>query len=159
MGSPVFHVDTYLSHPSRDFAQTDEALRLRRDGESNVLTYKGPKLDQVTKTRMELELRLPKGEEFASQLRDVLEALGFHAVIDVRKQRRSTTVRWQDATIEVSFDELESLGLFVELETSAVLAELPVARRQIAALAEELGLTRNERRSYCELMLRQAKRA
>ena len=45
--------DLYLAHPSRDFASTDEALRLRRVGDMNRITYKGPKLGGPTKTREE----------------------------------------------------------------------------------------------------------
>ena len=58
---PVVQVDLYFAHPARDFAQTDEALRIRRVGERNFVTYKGPKLDAMTKTRRELELPLADG--------------------------------------------------------------------------------------------------
>ena len=37
----VRQVDLYFAHPSRDFRETDEALRLRRVGETNRVTYKG----------------------------------------------------------------------------------------------------------------------
>ena len=48
-------VDQYFAHPARDFARTDEALRIRRVGQFNYITYKGPKLDATTKTRREIE--------------------------------------------------------------------------------------------------------
>ena len=35
--------DHYVNAPDRDFARTDEALRLRRTGSANHVTYKGPK--------------------------------------------------------------------------------------------------------------------
>ncbi|GEM_PF-83738 len=69
----VVEIDTYFQHPSRDFVQTDEALRIRRHltflgSESGVLperaeaevlvTFKGPKLDSAAKIRKELELPL-----------------------------------------------------------------------------------------------------
>ena len=54
-------VDLYFAHPSRDFVQTDEALRLRRKGDANCITYKGPKIDATTKTRREIELPLTSG--------------------------------------------------------------------------------------------------
>ena len=57
-GEPQLQVDQYFAHPARDFAQTDEALRIRRIGQSNFVTYKGPKIDATTKTRRELELPL-----------------------------------------------------------------------------------------------------
>ena len=46
-------VDEYYAHPARDFAITDEALRLRTENNLTVITYKGPKLDRETKTREE----------------------------------------------------------------------------------------------------------
>src|SRR5262245_35590154 len=35
----IVQEDTYLSHPARDFSQTNEALRLRRIGLENRITY------------------------------------------------------------------------------------------------------------------------
>ncbi|MFT3772291.1 MAG: class IV adenylate cyclase [Minicystis sp.] len=43
--------DVYFQHPVRDFRQTDEAFRIRCSDETNVLTYKGPLLDRVSKAR------------------------------------------------------------------------------------------------------------
>jgi adenylate cyclase class 2 len=54
----VVQSDQYFAHPSRDFALTDEALRIRTSGGESFVTYKGPKLDTTTKTRHELELTL-----------------------------------------------------------------------------------------------------
>ena len=53
--------DVYFAHPARDFAQTDEAFRLRCVGEQNALTYKGPLLDAVTKSRREIEVSVASG--------------------------------------------------------------------------------------------------
>ena len=63
----VSQVDRYFAHPGRDFARTDEALRLRRVGELNYITYKGPKLDATTKTRREVEIPLADGEAAAAE--------------------------------------------------------------------------------------------
>jgi adenylate cyclase, class 2 len=157
MGTPpgpaVSQADTYLSHPARDFARTDEALRVRRVGPAGFLTYKGPRVDLTTKTRLELELPLGDGEEAATRFTRLLTLLGFAPVADVRKRRRTARVSWGDRSIEVCLDEVEGLGTFVELETAAEEADLDAARRSVASLAEHLGLTRDERRSYLELLL------
>src|SRR5262245_2449607 len=50
--------DHYFNAPDRDFARTDEALRIRRIGSANCVTYKGPKRDLQTKTRTEIEVPL-----------------------------------------------------------------------------------------------------
>ena len=47
----VTQVDRYFAHPARDFARTDEALRIRQVGNACYVTYKGPKVDAATKTR------------------------------------------------------------------------------------------------------------
>ena len=47
------HVDTYYNHPSRDFAETREALRIRRVDGVPMVTYKGTKLPGEVKARRE----------------------------------------------------------------------------------------------------------
>src|SRR5262249_3993479 len=61
--SSFVQTDTYYAHPARDFAQTDEALRLGSDDHGNRLTYKGPKWGGPTKTREEIEVPVAEGEE------------------------------------------------------------------------------------------------
>jgi adenylate cyclase class 2 len=152
-GEPVVQSDTYLAHPARDFSRTDEALRLRRQGEATHITYKGPKVDTTTKTRQEVELPLPEGDDYAARFEGLLVLLGFRVVAQVRKHRRIAFVEWDGATVEISLDDVDGLGHFVELETQADEAGLAAARRALASLATELGLTRDERRSYLELLL------
>ena len=71
---PIDEVDHYFAHPSLDFARTDQALRLRRRGETNLITYKGPKIDKTTKTRQEIELPLAAGEASFQSWKTMLEA-------------------------------------------------------------------------------------
>ena len=85
IGESQSEVDTYFAHPARDFAKTDEALRIRRKGIANFITYKGPKIDAATKTRREIDLPLPPGEDTAQAWTGLLDALGFAAVGEVRK--------------------------------------------------------------------------
>ena len=150
---PIEQSDLYFAHPARDFAQTDEALRIRRVGERNFVTYKGPKVDPTTKTRRELELPLSPGAAAALDFGDLLTALGFRPVREVRKTRRIASVPWQGQHVEAALDEVAGLGQFVELEIQAEQAELNSARAALAALAAALGLTGDERRSYLELLL------
>ena len=149
----VEQVDRYFAHPTRDFARTDEALRLRQVGDENHITYKGPKLDAATKTRREIELPLAAGAEQAAQWQSLLEALGFVPAAIVHKTRRRLRLVWQGATVEAALDEVTDVGRYVELELSADEGSLDEARTQIQALARELGLSGSERRSYLELLL------
>jgi adenylate cyclase, class 2 len=150
---PELQVDTYYAHPCRDFARTDEALRLRRIGWMNYVTYKGPKIDTTTKTRQELELPLAAGQAGAAGFESLLQALGFARVAEVRKQRRRAVVVWQEREVEVLLDDVAGLGTFVELELQADEPEVEPSKVCLASLAEKLGLAAGERRSYLELLL------
>lgn len=153
IGPPVEQCDRYFAHPARDFAATDEALRIRRIGEKNFITYKGPKLDAKTKTRRELELPLVDGEAGAEQFTELLAALGFTPVGEVRKHRRHATLLWQDRPIEVALDEVDDVGTFVEVELVVDEAERESATAVVESLAAHLGLTHAERRGYVQLLL------
>lgn len=145
--------DLYFTHPSRDFAATDEALRLRCSERGRWITYKGPKIDATTKTRREIDLALPAGADVPGDWAVLLEALGFRPIAEVVKRRRKARVAWHDRQIEVSLDEVDRLGTFVELEIVTGADDLEAARACIASLAEHLRLAGSERRSYLELLL------
>jgi adenylate cyclase class 2 len=149
----VEQVDQYFGHPVRDFGRSDEALRLRRIGEQNRVTYKGPKLDQVTKTRREIEIGFSSGATAAGQFAELLQALGFRPVLEVRKQRRIAHLHWRGEEAEVALDHVARLGDFVEIEIAAGEDRLEAATESLLTLAEDLGLTASERRSYLELLL------
>ncbi|MBM4003851.1 MAG: class IV adenylate cyclase [Planctomycetes bacterium] len=153
VGDPVEQVDTYFRHPQRDFARTDEALRLRREGVENRITYKGPKIDGVTKTRREIELAFEPGSDRYQDFTALLMALGFTTVADVRKIRRSAPTTWETIPIIVTLDRVDQVGTFVEIETQADAGMLDQARAHVQSLAAALGLDQPERRSYLELLL------
>jgi adenylate cyclase class 2 len=150
---PVDQVDRYFAHPCRDFARTDEALRLRSTGGDVAITWKGPRIDDATKTRQELELPLVAGAATIADWTALLEALGFRRVREVAKRRRAARVPWHGAEVEVAVDAVAGLGDFVELELQARQEELPQARACLESLARQLGCTVPERRSYLELLI------
>ncbi|MFM9194138.1 MAG: class IV adenylate cyclase [Planctomycetia bacterium] len=161
---PVEQIDRYFAHPCRDFARTDEALRLRRDGDAVAITWKGPRIDAATKTRRAIELPLAAAlpqrgdvghpaELVVERWTELLEALGFRPVATVAKRRRPARVSWQEAEVEVVLDCVAGLGDFVELELQAVEADVPRARACLESLARQIGCGAAERRSYLELLL------
>ena len=139
----VSQEDRYLGHPCRDFASTDEGLRLRREGDRVVLYYKGPKLDKLTKTREELSTPVPDPRSMYL----ILQRLGFTPVATVEKVRRT----YHLGPVEVSLDTVSGLGGFVELEVQDL--HLDVGRPMLEEAMKALGLERTERRSYLELLL------
>jgi len=145
-------VDVYFSHPCRDFAATDEALRIRQVGPRVFVTYKGPKIDQSTKTRREIELFLGQGDRLRQTFAALIEALGFQPVGTVRKTRRTFQLAWHTHDVLVSIDDVERLGRFTELELLSDERGIDDARAAIMALAEQLDLGPSQRRSYLELL-------
>lgn len=152
-GDVVEQRDVYLAHPSRDFAATDEAFRIRSIGDDNRLTYKGPLVDQQTKTRQEVEVSFATGADNRSQMLLLLESLGFRAVRKVVKRRTPHHLDWDGRVVELAVDDVEGLGRFLELETLAAEPDWESARDSLLRLAEHLGLKQSERRSYLQLLL------
>jgi len=148
-----FETDHYFNAPDRDFARTDEALRLRRIGAENYLTYKGPKRDQQTKTRTEIEVALAQGEEAAAQFIRLIKSLGYRSTAEVHKRRQVYHLQRESFNVEVCLDEVREVGTFVEVEVIAPEDQEERARNVILRMANELGLDRSERRSYLELLL------
>ncbi len=155
----MHEADHYFNAPDRDFARTDEALRLRRIGSANRVTYKGPKRDAQTKTRTEIEVPLAKGDQAAEDFSRLLTHLGYRPVAVVRKQRRIFHLNRAGFALEVCLDEVDDVGRYAELEIVAPEEQLAAARDVVMALAAEWGLGPTERRSYLELLLETRARA
>jgi adenylate cyclase, class 2 len=145
--------DHYFNAPDRDFARTDEALRLRRIGTANRVTYKGPKRPSRGKTRTEIEVPLAEGDRVAADFLQLLTHLGYRPVAVVHKRRRIYHFERDSFALEVCRDEVDGLGRFAEIEIQAPEEREHDAQRVLHAVANELGLTKDERRSYLELLL------
>jgi len=154
--------DTYYRHPCRDFAQTDEGLRVRCcSSGTSFLTYKGPKIDSATKTRKEIEFPLLPGTHEDCQ--SLLEALGFLPVEVVRKFRKTAKHSHEGREYHLCFDSLPTLkerGLtseFLEIEALADQETLEATRTAILHFAQTLiaqGLLgASVRKGYLEMIL------
>ncbi|CAB49297.1 class IV adenylate cyclase [Pyrococcus abyssi] len=145
------HEDIYYQHPCRDFSKTDEALRIRIkrfNGHHEVfLTYKGPKLDKRSKTRLEIEVEIQDTEKYFQ----LLQNLGFREVLRIVKTREKYYV---DKGITITLDEVEGLGKFIEIETLVKeKEEIPRTVEKLEGILRNLGVERFERKSYLELLL------
>ncbi|MFC7074764.1 class IV adenylate cyclase [Halovenus rubra] len=146
--------DTYYDAPDREFVETDEALRIRRettDGGTNrtAVTYKGPLVEEASKTREEAETYIEDDEAMHA----VLTGLGYEAAATVTKTRERYTL--DDCT--VTLDTVEGVGEFVEVERDAKDTEqaLSAARADTIDVLEQLGLDHDDqiRTSYLDLLL------
>ena len=154
--APIEEADHYFNAPDRDFACTDEAFRLRRIGEVNCITYKGPKHPGPTKTRTEIEIALESGAEAAAKWCDLVRCLGYRATAVVRKRRTIHEFSRAGFAMQVCCDDVESLGKFVEVEIVADAADKQRAQDVLLKTATELGLATPEPRSYLEMVLARA---
>ncbi|WP_435066458.1 class IV adenylate cyclase [Haloplanus sp. C73] len=147
----VVQVDTYYDAPHRDFAATDEALRIRREShegdETARVTYKGPLVEDASKTRREVETGVDDGD----RLDDIFEALGFSPAAVVEKERE----RYALGDYTVTLDTIADLGEFVEIEREAPESDLDSARDGAIEHLRELGLDPDDqiRTSYLGLLL------
>jgi len=149
----VEQVDTYFDAPHRNFAQSDEALRLRRerpagDGEwTTAVTYKGPLLEAESKSREEFETEVAEGET----MQTVFERLGFERAAEVRKERD----RYAVGEFTVTFDTVYGLGEYVEVETERDDAGISDARDAARDVLTDLGCDPDDqiRTSYLGLLL------
>lgn len=149
----IGQADAYFAHPARDFAKTDEALRIRSVGEANCITYKGPKQPHAVKTRREIELPLADGASAAAEFAELLTLLSFRPVATVRKRREEATLDWQGRTVNIALDSVETLGEFCEIELCVEESETATAQALVQSLAARLGLADVERRSYLGMIL------
>ncbi len=140
-------IDIYYDAPHRNLADTDEALRIRF-GKDPSLTYKGPKLDKVSKTREEIVVSIADADQTSA----ILKVLGFDEVAKVTKHRE--TYHLDDFTITI--DYLIDLGTFMEIETAVPDGEdYRSAQDRVFDLLDHLGLRKEDtvRESYLELIL------
>jgi adenylate cyclase class 2 len=137
------HQNIYFNSPIRDFRETDEALRIRIKEQGACLTYKGPKLDSQTKSRLELTVVV----DDPLNIEKILAELGFQPSGKVRKQRTKYTL----GEITFALDEVEGLGSFLEIEA---LAEDDWTAKQdwVLEILHQLRLGESIRKSYLELL-------
>ncbi|MFX1488407.1 MAG: class IV adenylate cyclase [Promethearchaeota archaeon] len=161
------HKDIYYNMPKslRDFKKTDEALRLRtsiRYDKKNkynpqeidyFLTYKGKKIDELTKSREEIEIKI---EDF-EKMREILELLGFQEVLTVMKERELYEFKLNDHKITVLLDYIPILKQhFIEAEYLTELNEdIAESRERLFSFLNLLGMNKKDsiRKSYLELIL------
>lgn len=149
----IDEADHYFNAPDRDFARTDEAFRLRRIGSRNLITYKGPKQSGRAKTRAEIEVPLEHGNEAAEGFCRLVQKLGYRPTAIVRKRRSIRHFERGSFALQACLDDVERVGRFVEIEIVAKPEQRPQAEKVLQEVADELGLTHSERRSYLEMLL------
>ncbi len=95
-------VDAYLR-------RSGKTVRIRQDGDTTFITFKGPLQPGIVKSREELETRV--GD--ATVIEGVLRGLGFHQVFKAQKYREEYELDRAHLTIDRA-----PVGVFVEIEAT-----------------------------------------
>lgn len=154
----LHEVDVYFNGNDRNFMKTDEALRLRscenlneNTGEA-MITYKGPKIDAVSNTRIEHETQI--GD--LKVMQNLLTSLGYQAAFTVEKTRQEWKLAADGvAVVTLCLDNVKNLGNYLELETLVETEEeKQAAVNRLLALLDGFGIPRENltRKSYLEML-------
>jgi adenylate cyclase class 2 len=144
--------DIYFNGIDRDFRETDEALRIRTSTNLDkgyvkyYLTYKGPKMDDISKTREEIEVQVSNG----IHTKKIFEKLGFQPVKPITKIRE---IYKRDGVI-ISIDNVEDVGTYVEFEKIVESeSEKSKALNDLLNLMKSLNISKNNliKKSYLEM--------
>jgi adenylate cyclase class 2 len=105
----LFEANTLYDTNNKDLRQGGMLLRLRRVGESHVITWKGQREPGRHKSRPELETKVDSGEN----MHQIFGQLGFRPVFRYEKYR--TEYSSKDGAGVVTVDETP-IGNFLEIE-------------------------------------------
>ena len=126
--------DTYFDNEAGEIRGGGKALRIRETEDlmkgivTAELNFKGPRMDQVSMTRQELETEVGQAETG----RRILAALGFSPVLPEVVKERTEYCREE---ITAALDRVEGLGDFLELE---ILADEETENGKVLQKLEEL---------------------
>ena len=158
-GNLVKESDIYFDNQDHQIKKSDGALRIRSSEnftfgqEAHFLTYKGPKLDQVSTTRKEVEIQI----EDAKKGKEILTSLGYCLDYPVIKTRQY----YHLDQITACLDQVENLGAFLELEVVvSTECERQKALECLLLLLQKLGYHSEEivRTSYLSMLLSKTER-
>ena len=153
----VRETDRYFDNDTQAIYKNGEALRVREvldldtNEENSCITFKGERLDTVSKTRHELETGIDSSKTGIA----IFEALGYHIVEpQVIKER----LYLENGEMHACLDTIDNLGSFLELElVISDNSELENAQLRIKDTLESLGHSVDESisTSYLGLLKKQ----
>ena len=127
--------DTYFSHKEfLDVLPPIKRLRVRVSDKGSTINRKDRKVvDGVNQNYCD-EYETPIQD--AETMTKILTALDIKPIVIVDKKRK--VYQYQDT--EISVDEVQNLGTFIELEASGEFESIEIARNKLYHIAQELGL-------------------
>lgn len=133
-----YEKDVYYNGKHEDLREQDKALRIREyrnvdlSSSRYLMNYKGPKVDDITMSREEIEFEIPSLEEGEK----LFTGLGFFKAGGVEKTR----ICYTKSKITCCLDTVTDLGQFLEVEIVTSEDKYDEALVEIENLLNQLGL-------------------
>ncbi len=130
----------------------DNTFRLRKKGDKYYLTFKTKRFDDNGKWLYsdEYETEVSDGEI----MKDIIFNLGFKPLVEIKNERHVFT----EGNYEVVLEDVQGLGLFLEVEVMDVKDEEDIAEinKQVFSYIKSLGINIGEELNYSkpDLMLK-----
>ncbi|MEK7478264.1 MAG: class IV adenylate cyclase [Patescibacteria group bacterium] len=110
--------DEYFTDINGTFVKNRTCLRIRTDGKSSEITFKG-KSPVLSGSYSKIEHNAQINSNQNKEIKDILKSLGYHKYVTVNKNRATFTKHLENFDQNISVDELQGIGSFVELEILA----------------------------------------
>lgn len=152
-GKFVKECDYYFDNPQNDIRNGDQALRIRSCEDFSTgkiiafMTYKGPKMDEISMTRSEVELEIAD----ANKGIQLITSLGYTKQYPVIKHRQY----FHKEQMTACLDQVEYLGDFLEVEMIVENEhEKEQALDEILEFLQKLGFSKEQllRKSYLSML-------
>ncbi len=102
----------FWDFPDGRLAQSRKLLRLRREGDQSVITFKTPQKAEGLKAMEELETGVVDSAIFS----EILTSIGLHATRRTRKRRIQYTLGAAHVVLDFYLDDLAAIPPFLEIE-------------------------------------------
>lgn len=143
--------DTYFTPAHKNFLEPEypfQWLRIRESKKGISLNYKHfyPENQKETDYCDEFEAVIS-----SPIVKNIFEKLDFKKLVEVKKNRNS----WMYKDVEISIDQVEELGAFIELEITTHFDDPKVAKSYLYDIVKEIcsgGLRRNDVDTYFNLL-------
>ncbi len=105
VSEPITQNDVVFFDKNYD-GKTRNVLRIRTVNDKSILTFKRSTVDELSSIEKEVEIKNPE------IMTEMIELLGYEEYVRVNKKRKKCNYK----NYEICLDEVENLGLYVEVE-------------------------------------------
>ena len=136
----IVQKDTVFIQPGTSYPVVDSGkpvLRIREQGEETILTLKIPQENNLTCIEKEINVNHPE------KTKALIELLGFKEMIESTKVRQKA--KYQE--YEICLDNVEGLGMFVEVEKISYEDSI-IVQKELFSFLQKLGIEKENQVLY-----------